>query len=616
MEISGPGSFRMQGVYTNCGGVPASFLIDHPQADFLMVGGNLRRNSQSESLPLDQLFHVRQRQGRVRIVGTGTQRAGGVADFRIDRASLLGAHAIVNVRSEGSAPGSLHPGALLFVPPSAEAVDVLLMNNAHAGTAPTWDAGHLVDYNAAGVVWLIGNNGPWTARHLAIGDAPESTIVAAGNRSYALSDLLPIHARLKIAFGNVYSHRWWTGEQVGSLDHRWLTGDPVLPAARFVDPAATPPDSMPAVPLVEIPPPIGRPIMTAALPGMLDVRRDFGAAGDGVTDDTPAIQAAFDSDRHVYFPAGRYRIRRELGFVHSAYAQDLGVRHGGWIAGAGSDRTFLVRDSADKGGVFVSEGIGYATIQGISFETARWDPKDPDAIRETNVSLENNPSVGFATGHIGFYDCRFLGGRHGIGFGLHSPTNCETTLLVDCEFAGAQTGLAVGSFNALNLIVYSGVFRNNDITMGHPEPDPKEDYLSGGTWTVLHATVRGTRTRDFNFVSSSEGVWYFHGLNSDTPRVVHRPSGQTSAPFHILFDQCDLRPRTPVDFAFDFPTGGGLIFLRSTVLDASLRLGSLMSVSFAMRLYGWFPSLSGSETGPINQVFEFGPPSLNPTAGE
>ncbi len=57
--------------------------------------------------------------------------------------------------------------------------------------------------------------------------------------------------------------------------------------------------------------------------GVLDVVRDYGARGDGVTDDTEAIQRALDdggSNRIVYLPDGEYRISRQLRFRPSAAA--------------------------------------------------------------------------------------------------------------------------------------------------------------------------------------------------------------------------------------------------------------------------------------------------------
>jgi hypothetical protein len=65
--------------------------------------------------------------------------------------------------------------------------------------------------------------------------------------------------------------------------------------------------------------------------------KDFGAVGDGVTDDTAAIQAALDNSYNVYFPAGNYKINGTLtvrpysnlqgagkvGYV-SSYTENLG----------------------------------------------------------------------------------------------------------------------------------------------------------------------------------------------------------------------------------------------------------------------------------------------------
>lgn len=63
--------------------------------------------------------------------------------------------------------------------------------------------------------------------------------------------------------------------------------------------------------------------------------KDFGATGDGTTDDTTAIQAAFDAVKvaggGVFFPAGTYRITSQLSL-----ASAIGVSLYGECAGAGS----------------------------------------------------------------------------------------------------------------------------------------------------------------------------------------------------------------------------------------------------------------------------------------
>ena len=80
--------------------------------------------------------------------------------------------------------------------------------------------------------------------------------------------------------------------------------------------------------------------------GVLDVR-DFGARGDGTTDDTAAIQAALDHDpsgnRIVYLPPGTYRVSDQLRWPPSSDERSRsGSAHKRTILqGAGRDRSVI-----------------------------------------------------------------------------------------------------------------------------------------------------------------------------------------------------------------------------------------------------------------------------------
>ena len=78
--------------------------------------------------------------------------------------------------------------------------------------------------------------------------------------------------------------------------------------------------------------------------------KDFGAKGDGTTDDTAAAIAAYAVARHVFWPAGTYRIS---GFTLP----------GGAIRGAGRDFTIIMSTTA-TGDVITYNGPGQTVYNG------------------------------------------------------------------------------------------------------------------------------------------------------------------------------------------------------------------------------------------------------------
>jgi len=351
---------------------------------------------------------------------------------------------------------------------------------------------------------------------------------------------------------------------------------------------------------------------------MLDVRA-FGAVGDGVHDDTRAIQKALDADcerrtgKVLYFSAGTYRTTQTLYYNHRRAGCQKFVA-GGWIAGAGSARSVIARDPKSPGSVFASEGLAYFDIQGLSFRTAPF--RDGESWRNlaSNFALENAPGVGNASQSVTFHDVVFDGGYSALGIGLEpeSSGNCSENLMIHSVFRNAHHGLGVGHYNALANTVYSGSFENNAVTMGHVE-----GKASGGTWAVLGAQVRGTREQEMRFINSAGGAWYFYGLDSDTRRML--APRNPGAIFPMVFDSSQLRPEAlPVDgISFDFASAGGVTFLDSLVSRIGIRFAKLITTSYAFKLYSEIPGWKDAKRGIISPLTgELPLPGSRPLVGQ
>jgi len=163
--------------------------------------------------------------------------------------------------------------------------------------------------------------------------------------------------------------------------------------------------------------------------------RDFGAIGDGVADDTAAIQGAINvcltlSGGHLYFPAGTYKISAALVIPFSANWRIWGASRGNTtiIQSANNTQIFTFNNDDTWGWTIEELTLSWATAQAatntasvaIYFNDSHASPGGfwNIHIRRCNFNngyrgIANNPALGAPIWGIHISNCTFQGGMSG-----------------------------------------------------------------------------------------------------------------------------------------------------------------------------------------------------------
>jgi hypothetical protein len=309
-------------------------------------------------------------------------------------------------------------------------------------------------------------------------------------------------------------------------------------------------------------------------PNWTNVKTNYGALGDGVADDTAAIQHGLDALRKfsghsapvvLYFPSGTYRISATLSMELNAGANIVGADPAtttivwggpaGWpmLRTSGSFDTLFTRLTWDGSG---SAGIGVAQWWNYTVDRANYQG-----------SIKHIDEV-FRNMEIGIF-----GGRQGAAYGQGD----SETLIERVRFQTlSKAGVNVGSFNAFNWWIWDSEF--TDCARGVSNLYSYDDNgatVGAGNLLVYRSVFQRSSVADFSIANTG---WFslHHNVSIDSRQFINAaPAGAN---------------------------GGALIVEGNTVLDTSNPVsievgneGPLVLIDNSIR------SLSGA-AGPVVQL--------------
>ncbi len=219
------------------------------------------------------------------------------------------------------------------------------------------------------------------------------------------------------------------------------------------------------------------------LAGWLDLRKDFGAAGDGKADDSDALQKALDALRPqdaaakvLYFPPGTYRITRTLMVLRGKHAESTGIG----LVGEDPAKTKILWDGPADGAM-VQWGAWYSTFRrltldgagkakvalyfGDGFSTA--NEVSDCVLRDVGIGIQAGGNKTQGQAECAVLRCRFLRCSQ-AGF-LTQNWNSLDWWFWHCVFEDCRRG-ATNDPGCGNFHVYESVFRRStdaDVAIGN-----------------------------------------------------------------------------------------------------------------------------------------------------
>lgn len=185
-----------------------------------------------------------------------------------------------------------------------------------------------------------------------------------------------------------------------------------------------------------------------ALPKKIfDAKTDFGAVGDGVTDDSAAIQNAIDAaaqagnGSEAYLPRGKYRIGKTLTIGEGDFR----------LAGAIARRTELVWGGADGGTILHADNAAGAVLSQLFLDGPEGKKvtgllvtaTQPGSITLDGVWSAPNFQPEFAGTHLDRLPKGFRVRAPHLDGKLHIEHCSDADILIDYWLAGADAGMVV-----------------------------------------------------------------------------------------------------------------------------------------------------------------------------
>ncbi len=185
---------------------------------------------------------------------------------------------------------------------------------------------------------------------------------------------------------------------------------------------------------------------------VIDVKRDCGATGDGIADDSDALQTAVervggsDYTRFIYLPNGTYRITRTLVMKPPGDGGE-GSMVGPWLWGQDRERTIIKLDDDAPG--FDDAEKPREAIRGLSRPDGAGMNADFFDRTVVNLTIDtgNNPGavgIKFYSNNTGLMQDVLIRGRGACGLDLGFNDQNGPHLIQDVEITGFAVGIRTG----------------------------------------------------------------------------------------------------------------------------------------------------------------------------
>lgn len=309
--------------------------------------------------------------------------------------------------------------------------------------------------------------------------------------------------------------------------------------------------------------------------------KDFGAAGDGVTDDSAAIAAAIQycstvvgstyPQNSLYFPAGRYLVTQNNWI--GANLMPTGVYAGRFdftIEGVGRNTSVIVFKPATANGACYDQTATPARLlNGFSVNKLGFVFDNSANGSQPVHFIRSQAAAGAASQNWRLYDCRFTGVVGSRLFWLDSTTNANEDVISvydtmtdgfeNVVYCPLNLEAVIHAFYSLDCLNQRGsVFKYNTggslqvdtlqcILTGTPGVDTAVLELTGGTTTKTYrlnnvrAELRGANTRMFLMTVASENTIIFS--NSEVANTINNQAWAKVPVQHhamITFKDCIL----------------------------------------------------------------------------